>query len=136
MGISGSFNLCDVRDLANGTILASDKGKCWQCYIFANEQVSFKDFSKMQEKESNCKKMKMFLPLRVANFLASILEKQAKKKGSRPLMTTFSVYNLARNNTFNYTKAKTELGYTARSYEETVKDQVAWLRKECKLNII
>ncbi|MDY3375152.1 MAG: hypothetical protein SOX50_17970 [Terrisporobacter othiniensis] len=90
----------------------------------------------MQEKESNCKKMKMFLPLRVANFLASILEKQAKKKGSRPLMTTFSVYNLARNNTFNYTKAKTELGYTARSYEETVKDQVAWLRKECKLNII
>ena len=90
----------------------------------------------MQEKESNCKKMKMFLPLRVANFLASILEKQAKKKGSRPLMTTFSVYNLARNNTFDSTKAKTELGYTARSYEETVKDQVAWLRKECKLNIL
>lgn len=28
MGISGSFNLCDVIDLANGTILASDKGKC------------------------------------------------------------------------------------------------------------
>ena len=51
-------------------------------------------------------------------------------------MTTFSVYNLARNNTFDSTKAKTELGYTARSYEETVKDQVAWLKKECKLNII
>ncbi len=26
MGIDGSFNLCDVRDLAHGTIMAADKG--------------------------------------------------------------------------------------------------------------
>ena len=79
--------------------------------------------------------MKMFLPLSVANFIASVMEKQAKKKGTRPLMTTFSVYNLARNNAFDSSKAKRELGYTTRSYEETVRDQVAWLKKEGKLNI-
>lgn len=135
MGIAGSFNLCDVRDLAKGTILASEKGKAGECYILANEEVSFKDFSRMLEKESKCKKMKMFLPLGVANFIASVMEKQAKKKGTRPLMTTFSVYNLARNNAFDSSKAKRELGYTTRSYEETVRDQVAWLKKEGKLNI-
>lgn len=135
MGIAGSFNLCDVRDLAKGTILASEKGKAGECYILANEEVSFKDFSRMLEKESKCKKMKMFLPLSVANFIASVMEKQAKKKGTRPLMTTFSVYNLARNNAFDSSKAKRELGYTTRSYEETVRDQVAWLKKEGKLNI-
>ena len=135
MGIAGSFNLCDVRDLAKGTILASEKGKVGECYILANEEVSFKDFSRMLEKESKCKKMKMFLPLGVANFIASVMEKQAKKKGTKPLMTTFSVYNLARNNAFDSSKAKRELGYTTRSYEETVRDQVAWLKKEGKLNI-
>ena len=135
MGIAGSFNLCDVRDLAKGTILASEKGKAGECYILANEEGSFKDFSRMLEKESKCKKMKMFLPLGVANFIASVMEKQAKKKGTRPLMTTFSVYNLARNNAFDSSKAKRELGYTTRSYEETVRDQVAWLKKEGKLNI-
>jgi dihydroflavonol-4-reductase len=135
MGIAGSFNLCDVRDLAKGTILASEKGKAGECYILANEEVSFKDFSRMLEKESKCKKMKMFLPLGVANFIASVMEKQAKKKGTKPLMTTFSVYNLARNNAFDSSKAKRELGYTTRSYEETVRDQVAWLKKEGKLNI-
>jgi len=135
MGIAGSFNLCDVRDLAKGTILASEKGKAGECYILANEEVSFKDFSRILEKESKCKKMKMFLPLGVANFIASVMEKQAKKKGTRPLMTTFSVYNLARNNAFDSSKAKKELGYTTRSYEETVRDQVAWLKKEGKLNI-
>ena len=135
MGIAGSFNLCDVRDLAKGTILASEKGKAGECYILANEEVSFKDFSRMLEKESKCKKMMMFLPLGVDNFIASVMEKQAKKKGTRPLMTTFSVYHLARNNAFDSSKAKRERGYTTRSYEETVRDQVAWLKKEGKLNI-
>ena len=136
IGIAGSFNLCDVRDLAKGTILAAYKGKKGECYILANEEVSFKDFSKMLVKESGCKKINMFIPVGIANFLANIMEKQAKKKGIKPLMTSFSVYNLARNNTFDSSKASKELGYTTRSYEETIKDQVAWLKKEGKLNII
>lgn len=133
MGISGSFNLCDVRDLAHGTIMAADKGKVGACYILGNEEVSFKDFSQMLVKEAGCKKIKAFLPLGIANFIAKILEKQAKKKGTKPLMTTFSVYNLARNNCFDSSKAKKELGYTTRSYEETVRDEVTWLKKEGKI---
>ena len=47
-----------------------------------------------------------------------------------PLMTTFSVYNLARNNEFDYSKAEQELGYTTRSYEETIHDEVQWMIAE------
>lgn len=133
MGIDGSFNLCDVRDLAAGTIAAADKGKIGHCYILANEEVSFKDFSKMLVKEANCKPIKSFLPIKVANFIASLLEKQALKTGKEPLMTTFSVYNLARNNDFDYSKAVKDLGYTTRSYEETIRDEVRWLKKEGKI---
>lgn len=133
VGIDGSFNLCDVRDLANGTILAAEKGKSGSCYILGNDEVSFKDFSKLVHREAGCKKIKFFLPLQVANFLAGMLEKKAKKKGEKPLMTTFSVYNLARNNCFDSSKAKTELGYTTRSYTETLRDEIAWLKKEGKI---
>lgn len=45
-------------------------------------------------------------------------------------MTTFAVYNLDRNNTFDYSKAEQELGYTTRPYEETLQDEVNWLIKE------
>jgi len=45
-------------------------------------------------------------------------------------MTTFSVYNLARNNEFDYSKAKEELGYTTRSYQETIHDEVQWMIEE------
>lgn len=133
IGIAGSFNLCDVRDLAAGAIAAADKGKCGSCYILANEEVSFKDFSRILVEEAGCKKIKMFLPIKMAIFIAKILEKKAKKKGEKPLMTTFSVYNLARNNKFDSTKARKELGYTTRSYRETLCDEIAWLKREGKI---
>lgn len=132
-GIAGSFNLCDVRDLANGTILAADKGRKGSCYILGNDEVSFKEFARILAKESGCKPMKLFLPLGAANFLAKMAEKQAKKTGKAPLMTTFSVYNLARNNDFDSTKAKRELGYTTRSYAETMRDEIKWLKDTHKI---
>ena len=44
-------------------------------------------------------------------------------------MTTFSIYNLARNNNFDSSKAKAELGYTTRSYQETIHDEIVWLKQ-------
>ena len=66
-------------------------------------------------------------------YIAKIAEKQAEKKDTEAMMTTFSVYNLARNNSFDYSKAKNELGYTTRPYEETIRDMVKWLKKEGKI---
>lgn len=132
-GIDGSFNLCDVRDLADGTIRAADFGKKGECYILGNDEVNFRDFSKMVSDEAGVKEIKTFLPIGVANFIAGIMEKQAKRSGKRPLMTTFSVYNLARNNDFDSTKARKKLGYHTRSYRDTIRDEIAWLKKTGKI---
>ena len=51
----------------------------------------------------------------------------AEKKGEKPVLTSFNVYNLTRNNQFDSTKAKEELGYSTRSYEETLHDMLEWL---------
>jgi dihydroflavonol-4-reductase len=132
-GIAGSFNLCDVRDLAKGTIAAADKGKAGECYILGNDEVSFRDFAGLIAEESGCKGVKLFLPVGVAGFLAKMMEKQAEKKGTKPVMTTFSVYNLARNNDFDSSKAKRELGYSTRSYRETIHDEIRWLKETGKI---
>lgn len=132
-GIAGSFNLCDVRDLAHGTIMAADKGKQGGKYILGNEPVDFKKFTQMIVAESGCKKIGFFLPLWAANLMAKMMEKQAAKKGTKPTMTTFSVYNLARNNSFDSSLAKKELGYTTRSYEDTIRDEIAWLKATGKI---
>ena len=128
-GIKGSFNLCDVRDLADGVIRAADAGRSGECYILANDTVEFRDFADMVAEEAGVKEIRTFLPVSTARFLARIMEGKAKRKGERPLMTTFSVYNLARNNDFDSSKACRELGYHTRSYRETIRDEIRWLKE-------
>lgn len=130
MGMQGSFNLCDVRDLAAGTIAAVDRGRVGECYILANEPVTLKEMCRMLHQECNAREIKFYLPLNLADVLARGMEKQAAKSGKKPLMTTFSVYNLARNNEFDYSKAQRELGYSTRPYQQTIHDEVQWFIQE------
>jgi len=127
--VDGSFNLCDVRDLADGIISAIENGRIGEGYILANDEVTFKDFVNLLAEESGTKPFKIFLPIWLSNIMARSMEFTAKLTGGTPMMTTFSVYNLSKNNAFDYTKAKTELGYHTRSFRETIKDEVQWYRK-------
>ncbi len=65
--------------------------------------------------------------------LAAQMEKKAAKTGEKPLMTYFTVYNLDRNNCFDYSKAERELGYHTRPYAETLRDEARWLVAEGKI---
>lgn len=130
VGIDGSFNLCDVRDLAQGVILACDKGKKGECYILGNEEVTLKQLCEMLHDELNCEGCQKFLPIEQAQMIAQKMEAEAKAKGEKPVMTSFSIYNLSRNNEFDYSKAIKELGYITRSYKETIHDQAQWLKEQ------
>lgn len=134
IGMGGSFNLCDVRDLAHGCIMAAAKGRTGECYILANEEITFKTFCRTLEKEAGGRGPKFFLPTSIAMVLAARMEKKAAKTGKEPVMNTFAVYNLARNNDYDYSKAQKELGYQTRPYSETLKDMAMWLIKEGKIS--
>lgn len=60
MGMEGSFNLCDVRDLADGVIAAADKGMAGECYILGNEEVTMRQLSDMIASETGCTPIKHF----------------------------------------------------------------------------
>ena len=129
IGIDGSFNLVDVRDLAAGCIAAADKGRIGEGYILGNDVIRFKDLNKILVQETGCKSIKFFLPIFLAEMIAKRMEKKAEKTGEMPLMTTFSVYNLKRNNVFDYSKAINELGYRTRPMHQTLRDQIKWLKE-------
>lgn len=133
VGIDGSFNLVDVRDLAAGCIAAAEKGRIGEGYILGNDEITLKKLSKILNKELGCQPIKFFLPIRIAESIAKKMEKQAAKNGAKPIMTTFSVYNLKRNNKFDYSKAVNELGYTTRPVEETLRDEARWLKENGKI---
>lgn len=130
VGMGGSFNLCDVRDLAHGCVAAADKGKVGECYILANREVTLKEVCEMLHNASGCKTPLFYVPISLAYRLAAQMERKAAKTGKKPLMTKFAVYNLDRNNSFDYSKAEKELGYRTRPYAETMGDMARWLLEE------
>ncbi len=133
IGMGGSFNLCDVRDLAFGTIAAADKGRKGECYILGNREVTLKEVAKMLHDACGCKQPLLYIPISMAYRLAEQMEKKAAKTGEKPMMTRFAVYNLDRNNHFDYSKAERELGYHTRPYAETLRDEARWLVAEGKI---
>ena len=128
-GIDGSFNMVDVRDLAAGCIAAADKGRIGEGYVLGNEVIRFREMSRIISQEAGCKPVKFFLPIFLAEMIARSMERRAAKTGKMPLMTTFSIYNLKRNNEFDYSKAVRELGYTTRALDVTLRDQIKWLKE-------
>lgn len=130
MGIDGSFNMADVRDLAAGVISAVAKGRRGESYILGNEVVTFKEFARLLSDESGCRRMRFFLPCGLARRIAASLERKASRKGEKPLLTTYSVDVLAMNNEYDSSKAGNELGYRCRPYRQTIREEVDWLRNE------
>ena len=133
IGMQGSFNLVDVRDLAAGTIAAADRGRKGECYILSNDEVSLKELCEMLKAETGCRGCLFYMPLSLAHFAAKLMEARAAKTGKPAVLTEFAVYNLERNNHFECSKAKNELGFAPRPYKETLHDLAVWLKQEGKI---
>lgn len=101
----------------------------WQMYICLMKTAG-KEMCRMLHEASGCRTPYFHVPVRLAYRLAAYMEKKAKKTGEKPMMTSFAVYNLDRNNTFDYSKAERKLGYRTRPCEETLRDEAHWLAAE------
>ena len=100
------------------------------CVVHQSGMLGPKDYAVGETTGTVIKIMNGKMPVGMAYKLAEQMEKKAEKTGEKPLMTSFAVYNLARNNRFDYSKAERELGYHTRPYEETLRDEAEWLMKE------
>jgi dihydroflavonol-4-reductase len=133
-GIAGSFNSVDVRDLANGVIACAEKGRKGEGYIMSNTCVTIRDIFSLIHRFSGAPEIKVILPLPLARLIAFFGELAARITKKPPMLTTLSIYNLARNNNFDGSKAARELGFNCRPFEKTIQDTVVWLQAEGKIN--
>jgi len=132
-GIQGTFNSVDVRDLADGVIACCDKGRRGECYIMSNSLVSMKDMFHIINDAAGLNYNPKVLSVPIAKLVAKIMAVVSKLTGKPALLTDFAIYNLDRNNNFDCSKACTELGFKCRPFEESIGDEVRWLKQEGKI---
>lgn len=132
IGLEGTFNSVDVRDLAAGVIACCEKGRRGECYIMANELVTMQELYEIINRAANLDIHAKILSKGVARVAVKILKLESRVTGKEPLLTDFGLYNMTRNNDFDASKAREELGFTCRPFEETIRDEVEWLRAEAQ----
>lgn len=129
-GIEGSFNAVDVRDLAAGIITCARIGIKGEGYIMAGETQNMGVLFNAIASASGCKPIRLVIPWILVFPVAVVLEWFGKVTKRQMRLTTFTLYNLKRNNHFSSQKAKTELGFKCRPFEESIRDEVLWLKSE------
>lgn len=124
--VKGGYDFADVRDVARGCLLAAEEGRAGQSYILSGHYLSIQDLL-LQVGEFCHKKPPRIVPMFLAKLVAPLIESRASARGTRPLYTSYSLYTLMSNGNFENQKARTELGYSPRGIEETIRDMTNWL---------
>lgn len=130
VGIHGGYDLVDVRDAANGILLAAEKGRRGECYILSNRYVSLDELIEEMRILTGRRHRLPFLPYSVAKQLIPVYEVYSKLTHKRSIYTAYSIKTLADEVDFCHDKAAAELGYTTRDFTDTVRDTVAYLQQD------
>jgi dihydroflavonol-4-reductase len=127
--IDGTYDYVDVRDVAKGIILAGDKGKSGERYIFSGEQISVDRLMKILQEISGTRAPNIKIPLwlaRIAAYFSPIYYKLTKTK---PRFTTYSLDVLRSNSLISSEKARLQLGFTTRPAIQSIRDSVSWFQQ-------
>lgn len=131
IGVKGTFNAVDVRDLASTIIQAVDKGRLGQGYILSNELVDMRTMFDLISQASGARLVDTIVSAdQMIDLATQGIATELVEAGKAALK--FELYNLTRNNDFDNRKAKSELGFNPRPFKETIDDTVCWLKEEGK----
>jgi len=124
--VDTGLNLVHVDDVAQGHLLALDKGKIGENYILGGEDVSLELMLADICALVNRKAPTIKLPRAPLFPLAWGAEFIARLTGKEPFLTADALRMSRYRMFFSSEKAKRELGYTARPYREGLKDALGW----------
>lgn len=122
--VKGGYDFVDVRDVAEGCLLAAEKGRKGECYILSDRYCEIREVLEIAGAVSGKKKLPV-LPLWMAKMAAPFIQLHARRKKRRPLYTAYSLHVLGTGERFSHKKATEELGYHPRDLKVTIRDMVA-----------
>jgi dihydroflavonol-4-reductase len=128
--VRGAYDFVDVRDVANGLILAAEKGQAGRHYILSGAQVQVPELMKALENNIGYPAPTYEISsviARTAGVLASVYYRLVRR---RPVFTAYSIDVLRSNSLVSSARARKELGFTTRAWQESIRDQIQWFRAE------
>ena len=120
--VDGGINIVDVRDVAQGHLLADEKGQVGERYILSGRNFTFDrlfaDFARLAGREHP--------PVKLPGRPAALAVEAMARAGVPLPVSPEEVRSATLWWTYRNTKARRELGFAPRPHEETLEDAVRW----------
>ena len=126
--VDTGLNLAHVDDVAEGHILALERGSIGEAYILGGEDVMLKEMLDVIAPLAGRKPPRIRLPRAPLFPLAVAAEAFARVTGREPFLTADALRMAKYRMFFSSEKAKRVLGYRARPYRAAIEDALDWFR--------
>lgn len=127
--VDGAYDFVDVRDVAQGLILAGEKGKSGESYILSGERIKVLDIIKIVQEILGTHLFRLKIPFSLAIFSAKITPLYYRLTHAKPRFTSYSLATITSNSFISHAKARLELGYHPRPLRDSLRDTVKWFIK-------
>lgn len=124
--VEGAYDFVDVRDVADGILLANEKGKTGENYILSGERMTVRALFQTVRKITGRAFPWLKVPYSLARFVARFTPLYYRLAKIRPQFTLYSLEVLASNSHFSSAKARRELGYSPRPLQQSISDTIHW----------
>lgn len=124
--VDTGLNIVHVDDVANGHLLAFDRGEPGERYILGGEDLSLRELLTLIAGMVGRRPPTVRLPHWFALGVAHVAEGWSKLSARVPQVTVDAVRMSGHKMYFSSDRARTELGYAPRPAEQAVRDAVDW----------
>ncbi len=130
--INGAYDFVDVRDVADGLILACKKGKPAESYILSGEQLTVHRLFDTIWSITGEHIPKVRIPFWLAKLVAPLAVYYYRLTRTKPRFTPYALEQLVSNSVISHEKATRELGYRPRSLKNSLMDTIHWFMETQK----
>jgi dihydroflavonol-4-reductase len=127
--VDTGLNLAHVDDIAAGHLAALRHGRIGDRYILGGENVYLRDMLAEIARLAGRRPPAIRFPIAPLFPLALGAEWVARLTGREPFATVDGLRMARHRMFFNDAKARRELGYSSRPWQDAIADAVAWFRK-------
>ena len=126
--VDTGLNLVHVDDVAEGHVLALERGRIGERYILGNENLTLAQVFALVAEVAGRRPPRLKLNREMLWPLALGCEAAARLTGITPLVTRDHLRMARKTMFFSSDKARAELGFSPRPARQAVADAVAWFR--------
>ncbi|HEX3429949.1 MAG TPA: hopanoid-associated sugar epimerase [Rhizomicrobium sp.] len=126
--VDTGLNLAHVEDVAEGHLLALEKGCIGKSYILGGENVTLRDMLGIIAEIAGRRPPRLRLWRAPLFPLAMAAEMGAQLTGKEPFLTRDALRMAGHHMFFTAARAERELGYRSRPWRLALQDAVAWYR--------